>query len=227
MFTGLIEEIGRIRALEPEGEGARVVIETCFAGELEQGESVAVDGACLTVAAGDANSFQSFVLAETLRRTTLGRLRAGTAVNLERALKVGDRFGGHWVQGHVDGMGGIVRIEGEGFSRAFTFSAPPELQPFFVEKGSVAIDGISLTIVWLEPKGFRVGIIPETRQSTTLGRKGVGDPVNLECDLIAKYVFRYLETQRGTAGEAGARDAALAALLEQGGWGTRNPARGR
>lgn len=226
MFTGLIEEVGLLRASLAENEGARLRIEARLAGELARGESVAIDGTCLTVETHDSQSFTVFASDETLRRTTLGSLAAGSPVNLERALAMGARLGGHWVQGHVDGTGILRNVVEQPQSHVVTFAAPDSILRFLVEKGSVAIDGISLTVASLEKDSLAVWIIPETWAATTLSRKRPGDRVNVECDLIAKYVFRYLDLQASPGPDSRARDEALEALLRQGGWSGRDPSRG-
>jgi len=157
-------------------EGARV------------GDSVAIDGCCLTVARRDEAVLQFNAVAETLRRTTLGALAAGDRVNLEPALRVGDPMGGHWVQGHVDGVGEVARIEPEGEARNFTFTAPPGILRYAIEKGSVCVAGVGLTITALDEAGFSVSLVPHTLAVTTLGTLGPGDRVNLEADVLAKYV---------------------------------------
>jgi len=227
MFTGLIEEIGRLRSVSRESEGARLVIEAAFSEELAQGESVAIDGACLTVETREPGAFSVFASPETLKRTTLRTLAPGAPVNLERSLAVGERLGGHWVQGHVDETGRVQEVSTHGLSRLVTFEAPQTVLNYLVDKGSVAVDGISLTVSELQKQAFSVWIIPETWEGTTLRSKKAGAPVNLECDLIAKYVFRYLDLQGGRSADPAERDAALTALLRQGGWATRPPSKGR
>lgn len=193
MFTGLVEGMGQVRGLSRRAEGLRLTIIPPFsAAELTLGESVSVSGACLTVVALVAPGFQVDVSPETLARTTLGQLKTGDRVNLERALKVGDRLGGHLVTGHVDGLGVLQeRREGpEHLQLAFTL--PPELAPLAVSKGSVAVDGVSLTINEVRGTRFTVNLIPYTARHTTLGALKVGDRVNLEMDIIGKYVQRLL-----------------------------------
>ncbi len=226
MFTGLIEEIGRIRSSESSGDGAKFVIEAAMAAQgLAVGESVAIDGVCLTVETFGDSFFTAFASGETLRRSTLGGFRPGRRVNLERALALGARMGGHIVQGHVDARGRIEQIRPEGNSHQIEISAPADILRLLVEKGSIAVDGISLTISALAPNGFSTWIIPETWRSTTLPLKREGGEVNIECDLIGKYVFRYLELERGENARGGARDEARDAhlndLLARGGWRER------
>jgi riboflavin synthase len=190
MFTGLVEAIGEVLAVQNDGQGGRVlrVAETTLASQLALGESVAVNGACLTVVDRDADSFRFQAGPETLDRTNLGRLAVGDPVNLERALRVGDRLGGHFVQGHVDGVGRVRTVTEEGF----VVEAPVELLRYCVEKGSVAVEGVSLTIADLREDSFTVALVPHTREATTLGALSPGDEVNLEVDLLAKYVERLL-----------------------------------
>ncbi len=190
MFTGLVAEVGTVAALARDAAGAELTVIAELAGQLAAGDSVAVDGACLTVTQVAGDRFQVQAMAETLRRTTIGELAPGDPVNLEPALAVGARLGGHIVQGHVDGVGRIVKSGEEGFARLLEIAPPPELMRYLVEKGSVAVAGVSLTIAALGEQSFTVSLIPETRQRTTLGRLSVGSPVNLEVDVIAKHVER-------------------------------------
>ncbi len=192
MFTGLIEATGTVRALAPVAGGQRVTIETPLAADLALGDSVATSGVCLTVVARDAASWSADVSPETLRVTALGALGTGDLVNLERPLAVGSRLGGHFVQGHVDGTGRIEAIARDGDFWRVTISFPPALAAYFIEKGSVAVDGISLTIASLAAETFDVQIIPHTWTSTTLQHAQPGDRVNLECDMVGKYVLRGL-----------------------------------
>jgi riboflavin synthase len=185
MFTGLVEQMGEVRRA-----GARLAVATPLAAELERGDSIAVNGVCLTAVATSNDSFEADVMEETLVRSTLGRVRPGDRVNLELALRVGDRLGGHFVQGHVDATGRVERIEEREHSRLMRFGAPPELLRYVVEKGSIAVDGVSLTVSEVDAKGFSVSLIPETLQRTTLGTLAEGDPVNLEVDMLAKYAVK-------------------------------------
>ena len=197
MFTGLVESLGAVRELNADGAGRLLVIEApALAAELAPGESVAVNGACLTVTARDAATCRFQAGPETLRRTNLGALRPGDRVNLERSLRVGDRLGGHIVQGHIDGIGRIDRAARDGEWLTVWFGCPSELCAQMVSKGSVAVDGVSLTLVDVEDGRFSVALIPHTLAHTTLGFKQPGDAVNLETDLLAKYVQKCLFLQK-------------------------------
>lgn len=190
MFTGLIEATGKVRALTPVAGGQRLTIETPLAAVLELGDSVATSGVCLTVVSRDPTAWSADVSPETLRVTALGSLAEGSIVNLERPLAVGSRLGGHFVQGHVDGTGRIESIEPEGEFYRVRISFPPALAAYFIEKGSVAVDGISLTVAALSDATFDVQIIPHTWTATTLRHAHPGALVNLECDMVGKYVLR-------------------------------------
>lgn len=192
MFTGLVEEVGIIRSVTPVGEGARVEIAaTTVLDDVEMGASIAVNGCCLTVVEWGDDWWAADAVPETMERTNLGGLNAGDPVNLERPLAANGRYGGHVVQGHVDGTGEVVGIdELDDGSWRFTFSLPPELVNYVVEKGSIAIDGISLTVAAVTPTTFSIAIIPHTFAVTAMGRRAVGDTVNLEADVLAKYVER-------------------------------------
>jgi riboflavin synthase len=196
MFTGLVETLGAVRELTADGAGRSLVIETPFAAELALGESVAVNGCCLTVVGHDAEACRFQAGPETLHRTNLGELRPGDRVNLERSLRVSDRLGGHIVQGHIDGVGRIEGVASDGEWVMMTFACPPELSAQMVSKGSVAVDGVSLTLVDVAPGRFSVALIPHTLALTTLGFKRRGDRVNLETDLFGKYVQKHLEAQQ-------------------------------
>ena len=189
MFTGIVEEVGRVRSLEQDGDHVRLSIQASRArGDLKLGDSVSVDGACLTITALDPDGFVVGLAPETLRRTALGTARAGSRVNLERALQLGERLGGHIVQGHVDGVARILAIEPEGDSLFMTFEAPDGLLPYIVEKGFIALDGASLTVAARQDARFSVALIAYTQEHVSLVDKAIGDSVNVEVDIIAKYV---------------------------------------
>jgi len=192
MFTGIVEETGEVLAVEDGAGGRRLRLGTEF-DELGQGQSVSVSGACLTVEAYGDGWFEVFLAEETLERTYLGGLEAGDAVNFERALPADGRFDGHFVQGHVDATAELRGIERVGDDWEFRFSLPAGLSGYVVEKGSVAVDGISLTVAARGEGEFAVAIVPETYAVTTLSEKDVGDPVHLEVDVVAKYVENLLE----------------------------------
>ena len=188
MFTGLVAGTGTVRALDRDGDGARLTVETPLAAELSQGDSIAVNGVCLTAIEPDRDAFRADVMAETLRRSSLGPLGEGDSVNLELPLRAGDRMGGHVVQGHVDGTGTVESVEEEGFARLVRVAASRDLLRYVVEKGSIAVDGVSLTAAEVDDRGFVVSLIPETLERTTLGDAAPGRVVNLEVDVLAKYV---------------------------------------
>ncbi len=190
MFTGLIANLGEVEAVEATGDGARLRVRTPLASELAAGDSVAVNGVCLTATTVEGEGFAADVVSETLRRSSLGALAAGAPVNLELPLRAADRLGGHVVQGHVDGVGEVVDVVDEGFSRVVTVAVPDGLERYVVEKGSIAIDGISLTVAALQDGRLSIAVIPETLERTTLGAAQPGRPVNLEVDVLAKYVER-------------------------------------
>ncbi len=197
MFTGIIEEIGRMRVVKSSEKSARMTLEArTVLEDVTLGDSIAVNGVCLTVVAHDGVSFTADISPESLRATTLGELRRGDPVNLERALRAGGRFGGHMVSGHVDGVGRMTGMTQEGNATVIAFSAPREILELSVPKGSIAVDGISLTINELDASSFSVSIIPHTGEWTTLLRKRVGDRVNLESDMIGKYVYRFLSRRK-------------------------------
>ncbi|MEB2283177.1 MAG: hypothetical protein B6D46_05400 [Polyangiaceae bacterium UTPRO1] len=189
MFTGIIECVGTIATVRRSRGDAELTVTSRLRG-LGLGESIAVNGACMTVAARRGATFSVLVSAESLRRTTLGALRRGDPVNLERSLRLSDRLSGHFVFGHVDGTGAVVAITPEGGSALYRFSLPAGLARFLVEKGSIAVDGVSLTVFDCDRRSFTVAVIPHTAAATTLGRKQPGDRVNLETDMLARYVDR-------------------------------------
>jgi len=194
MFTGLVEALGTVHQIEADGPARHLVIrEARLAPELALGDSVAVNGCCLTVVARDADTFRFQAGPETLQRTNLGELVPGDRVNLERALRLGDRLGGHMVQGHIDGSGRVARRQQQGEWETVWFSCAAELARLMVPKGSVAVDGVSLTLVDVAADRFSVALIPHTLAHTTLGFRAPGATVNLETDLLAKHVFKCLQ----------------------------------
>ncbi|WP_027718120.1 riboflavin synthase [Desulfovirgula thermocuniculi] len=193
MFTGLVEEVGVVRGISRGRDSARLVVEaTRVTADMKVGDSVAVNGACLTVVECDPYSFAADVMAETLAKTNLGLLKPGDRVNLERALRLGDRLGGHLVTGHIDGVGKIKRRREHDIAVLLEIEAPPEVMRYVVKKGSVAVDGTSLTVADVGRQSFLVSLIPHTASRTTLGAKKPGEAVNLEADIIGKYVERLL-----------------------------------
>ena len=188
MFTGLVETTARVRRVDPEADGVRLEVETPLAAQLSQGDSIAVNGVCLTAVDPGEHGFKADVMAETLRRSSLGPLAAGDSVNVELPLRAGDRLGGHVVQGHVDGTGTVESTRDEGFARLVRVAAEPALLRYVVEKGSIAVDGVSLTVADVDDEGFTVSLIPETLERTTLGTAAPGRVLNLEVDVLAKYV---------------------------------------
>jgi riboflavin synthase len=195
VFTGLIADLGTVVAVDATADGARLRVETELAGELRDGDSVAVNGVCLTAVGADADGFGADVMRETLRRSSLGDVASGTRVNLELPLRADERLGGHVVQGHVDGLGSIAGVREDGFARIVAIAADSDLLRYVVEKGSIAVDGISLTVAAVDGDRFEVSLIPETLERTTLGAAAEGSPVNLEVDILAKYVEKLLRSR--------------------------------
>ena len=193
MFTGLVEEVGRVSSLQ-EGKMLRLgIVADRVTGDTRAGDSISVNGACLSVGGVDGRTLTFFAMPETLRRTALGTLVEGSPVNLERAMAAGSRFGGHIVQGHVDGVGEVLGVRPEGEAEIWGFGAPEAVLRYCVEKGSICVDGISLTVVSVGEDSFTVSILPQTRANTNLGELQEGSRVNLEADIIGKYVERLLE----------------------------------
>ncbi len=190
MFTGLVQDLGRIEHAERSGDGVRLTIATRLAGELATGDSVAVNGVCLTATGLADGRFEAEVMNETLAKSSLNDAPLDTEVNLELPLRATDRLGGHVVQGHVDGIGEVIEVVPDGFARRVRIHAPGSVLRYVVGKGSVAVDGVSLTVAELDDTSFTVSLIPETLQRTNLGRVGPGTIVNLEVDVLAKYVER-------------------------------------
>jgi len=188
IFTGIVSELGEVEAVESEAGGARIRIKAGLVSELDPGDSVAVNGACLTASAVEDGSFEAEVMKRTLGLTTLGSLEPAGRVNLELPLRPQDRIGGHVVQGHVDGTGNVASIEPDGFARRLRVELPEDLLGYVVERGSIAIEGVSLTVAALAEGAVEVSLIPETLERTTLGSLEPGDRVNVECDVMARYV---------------------------------------
>jgi riboflavin synthase len=195
VFTGLIADLGSVRSVEHAPDGATLEIATRLAGELDEGDSIAVNGVCLTAIEVKDGSFAAQAMRETLERSSLGTLEVGARVNLELPLRATDRLGGHVVQGHVDGTGVVGEIREQGFARVLSIESEPCLGRYLVEKGSIAVDGVSLTVSALHEEGFEVSLIPETLERTNLGAVAVGARVNLEVDVLAKHVERLLEAR--------------------------------
>ena len=194
MFTGIIQSVGKVADLDRHAEGARLWLAPVSGWELQVGESVSVNGCCLTaLGSGDIPSFD--LSPETLERSSLGALRVGSAVNLERALRVGDSLGGHFVSGHVDGLANLVAVTPQGDGGQWTFEAPADLARFIAHKGSVSLDGVSLTPFNIEGKRFQVALIPHTLAATNLGGRKVGDALNLEIDVLARYLERFMQAK--------------------------------
>lgn len=198
MFTGIIEELGTVGQMDRRPDSIKLTIQARKVLEGTQlGDSIAVNGVCLTVTSMTDSSFAADVMHETMRRSSLSDIKSGSKVNLERAMQVGGRLGGHIVSGHIDGVGHIARIAADGIARVITISIPKDMEPFIVEKGSIAIDGISLTVVSVGNSQFSVSIIPHTMANTTLIDKHPGAVVNLETDVIGKYVHSFTTAHTG------------------------------
>ena len=193
MFTGIIRHLGIITSKNQEADGAvTLTIETSLSPSVHEGDSVAVNGVCLTVLKNDEKTWTARLMQETLKKTNLGDLEVGNTVNLERPLSIGDVLDGHFVQGHVDGMAEVTNIEYVGDDTIFTFKVSPDLIRYFIPKGSVAIDGVSLTVIDVLEDSFTVSIMPYTREMTTFGKRAQGEHVNIEVDMIGKYVQSFL-----------------------------------
>jgi riboflavin synthase len=197
MFTGIIEEVGRVRSLNAGAEPSLSVLAKSVLEGTRPGDSIAVNGACLTVTALDGSSFTVGLMPETLRRTNLGALRAGDKVNLERALQVGGRLGGHFVQGHVDGVGRLLEVRREREALLMRFAAPPAIMRYVVPKGFIAVDGISLTVAECDHGSFTVSLVTFTQSNVALSEKRPGSEVNLETDILGKYIERFARPSGG------------------------------
>lgn len=214
MFTGLIEEIGKVESVVKAAKSSRITIRAKKVLEgVKLGDSICTNGVCLTVTSFDSGRFSVDVMAETMRRSNLRNFSPGNEVNLERALRIGDRLGGHMVSGHIDGMGTLKSLEQEDNAVWITVAAGSEILRYIVEKGSIAMDGVSLTVAYVDEAVFKVSVIPHTKEMTTLLRKKVGDEINLECDMIGKYIETFL-TAKEKAPEKKSMD--LAYLREHG-----------
>ena len=190
MFTGLIQDVGTVESVDRGADGARLCIASHLGAELSLGDSIAVDGCCLTAIAADANGFETEAMNQTLQVTAHGAIESGSRVNLELAMRAGDRFGGHIVQGHVDGVGTVASTEDDGFARRVRVELSAQLLRYVVDKGSITLSGVSLTVAELGDSWAEVSLIPETLERTNLGDVAPGDRINVECDVVAKYVER-------------------------------------
>ncbi len=197
MFTGLVQDVGTVERLDRDDAGARLRIATALGAEVALGDSVAVNGCCLTATAADPGGFETEAMNQTLEVTALGGLEAGARVNLELAMRASDRLGGHIVQGHVDGVGTVLEHREDGFSRRLRVGLDPALLRYAIDKGSIALSGVSLTIAELGPEWVEVALIPETRERTNLGDLEPGSRLNVECDMVAKYVERLVSPFAG------------------------------
>lgn len=218
MFTGIIEEIGTVKYIKKTGVSGKLVIDCKkVTGDVSSGDSIAVNGVCLTVTDFDSNSFTADVMHETLDRSSLGNLRPGNPVNLERAMTAGGRFGGHIVTGHIDGTGTVTKLEHDENAVWYSITCGEHLLRYIIEKGSVAIDGISLTVANVQKNGFQVSVIPHTLKKTILAYKKPGDIVNLENDCIGKYVERLMGfTREKTSERSDKKELTMDFLIEHG-----------
>jgi riboflavin synthase len=197
MFTGLIQDVGTVESVEAGPDGARIRVATGLGPEIATGDSVALDGVCLTATVVDADGFETEAMNQTLEVTSLGSLQAGSKVNLELAMKASERLGGHIVQGHADGVGEVASVTEDGFARRLRVVLPPELLRYVVERGSISLAGVSLTVAALGDGWAEVSLIPETLERTNLGEAEPGRKINVECDVIAKYVERLVQPFAG------------------------------
>ena len=197
MFTGLIQDTGKVELVEAGEDGSRIRIATTLGGEIATGDSVAVDGVCLTATSSDADGFETEAMNQTLSVTAFAGIAAGERVNLELAMKASDRLGGHIVQGHIDGVGEVISVEEDGFAKRLRVALGPELMRYVIERGSIALGGVSLTVAALGEGWAEVSLIPETLERTTLGEAKAGRKLNVECDVVAKYVERLVSPFAG------------------------------
>ncbi len=217
MFTGIVEELGQLQKLEKGEEWGRISVAAGIVLEdVKLGDSIAVNGVCLTVVDFSSHHFEADVMAETLDKTNLGQLEFGEKVNLERAVRLSDHMGGHIVQGHVDGIGMILEEHMVGIAKVVTFRAPKNILDFTVAKGSIAIDGISLTVVDVTSETFSVSLIPHTAAQTTLGFKRPGDTVNLEADIVGRYIYKFIHGDATPQATVSEQQLSFSALLENG-----------
>jgi riboflavin synthase len=202
MFTGIVEEIGRVESVQQAGESIVMQIAASkVLSDVHLGDSISINGVCLTVTSFTDASFSVDIMPETFRSSSLRQLAPNSSVNLERAMSANGRFGGHFVSGHVDGVGEITRVEQIDNAIYYDISIPRNLLIYFVEKGSVSVDGTSLTVFWIGEHSLTISLIPHTVEETVLGKKRVGDTVNIECDMLGKYIMRYLEQRSGSKPE--------------------------
>jgi len=197
VFTGLIQDVGTVESVASSADGVRLRIATSLGAEISSGDSVAVDGVCLTAASADSAGFEVEAMNQTLAVTSLAAIESGSRVNLELAMKASDRLGGHIVQGHVDGVGEVASVEDDGFAKRLRVTLPPELLRYVIDKGSIALDGVSLTVAALGDDWVEVSLIPETLERTTLGEAAPGRKINVECDVVAKYVEKLVSPFAG------------------------------
>lgn len=217
MFTGIVEEIGVIESILLGSDSARIKINAKkVLQDVKLGDSISTNGVCLTVTEFSSKSFTVDVMAETMRRSGLGSLKKGDKVNLERALAVGDRLGGHLVSGHIDGTGTIKNLQREDNAIWITIGTSPDILRYIVLKGSIAIDGVSLTVAYVDNKAFKVSIIPHTQDETTLTKKSTGEKVNLECDMIGKYIEKFIYEKEAQANNKDKKSVDIEFLKENG-----------
>lgn len=217
MFTGIVEEVGRVASIRPTGEAIHLSIAAnTVVADANLGDSISVNGVCLTVTKFTQNGFEADVVPETMRRTALHTLQPGSPVNLERAMQAGGRFGGHMVSGHIDGVGVIRSVSQEDNAKIYSIETSPEIMRYIIAKGSIAIDGISLTVMDRDEESFRVSVIPHTAHMTTLNRRVIRDLVNLECDMVGKYIEQFLHIRFGDSAGKRKQEVDLEFLRQNG-----------